>query len=300
MSGESEADANDMLPEYDFSGGMRGKYAKRYHQGSNVVVLARGKEEVMKLVTGLAVLAFATGCAPVTGPACPPTVHRVVDLDATSLALVPVSLLERMRRPPQEEETLTPTKEEEGEVEEDATQSATVAGVNLARTSLASVTASSVNGGRALDNVYYGVLNAFDDGSNWHNEINYTYWLSSPSDLQPRIEVSFDIPVDVSAVVVEGGPRYSTMFVDCEGSERHAPPVSSVLRLEQVVPGVAKVRLTFVKGQGNVEVYEVRILGPRPRGATFEVGAPRIGSRGPGPVRAEHEDDGAGTALPSR
>ena len=29
----------DMLPEYDFSKGVRGKYAKRYHQGSNVIVL---------------------------------------------------------------------------------------------------------------------------------------------------------------------------------------------------------------------------------------------------------------------
>ena len=35
---------------------------------------------------------------------------------------------------------------------------------NLARTSLASVSASSVNGGRALDNVFYGILNAFDEG----------------------------------------------------------------------------------------------------------------------------------------
>ena len=29
----------EMLEEYDFTQGMRGKYAKRYHQGSNVVVL---------------------------------------------------------------------------------------------------------------------------------------------------------------------------------------------------------------------------------------------------------------------
>ncbi len=29
----------EMLDEYDFSQGVRGKYAKRYHQGSNVVVL---------------------------------------------------------------------------------------------------------------------------------------------------------------------------------------------------------------------------------------------------------------------
>ncbi len=37
MNRESEAD--EMAPEYDFSGGVRGKYAKRYHQGSNIVVL---------------------------------------------------------------------------------------------------------------------------------------------------------------------------------------------------------------------------------------------------------------------
>jgi hypothetical protein len=29
----------DVLPDYDFSGGVRGKYAKRYAKGSNVVVL---------------------------------------------------------------------------------------------------------------------------------------------------------------------------------------------------------------------------------------------------------------------
>jgi hypothetical protein len=30
----------DMLDEYDFSRGVRGKYAKRYAEGTNVVVLA--------------------------------------------------------------------------------------------------------------------------------------------------------------------------------------------------------------------------------------------------------------------
>jgi hypothetical protein len=30
----------DMLDEYDFSSGVRGKYAKRYAEGTNVVVLA--------------------------------------------------------------------------------------------------------------------------------------------------------------------------------------------------------------------------------------------------------------------
>lgn len=31
---------HDMLPEYDFSQGVRGKYAKRYAEGSNLVVLS--------------------------------------------------------------------------------------------------------------------------------------------------------------------------------------------------------------------------------------------------------------------
>jgi hypothetical protein len=30
---------NDMLEEYDFSKGIRGKYAKRYAEGSNVVII---------------------------------------------------------------------------------------------------------------------------------------------------------------------------------------------------------------------------------------------------------------------
>ena len=29
----------DMLPEYDFSRGMRGKYARRHAQGTNIVAL---------------------------------------------------------------------------------------------------------------------------------------------------------------------------------------------------------------------------------------------------------------------
>jgi hypothetical protein len=29
----------EMLKEYDFSKGIRGKYAKKYHEGTNVIVL---------------------------------------------------------------------------------------------------------------------------------------------------------------------------------------------------------------------------------------------------------------------
>jgi hypothetical protein len=37
MNQESEDD--DLLPEYDFSGAVRGKYYERYQQGTNVVLL---------------------------------------------------------------------------------------------------------------------------------------------------------------------------------------------------------------------------------------------------------------------
>ena len=33
-------DNTDMLDQYDFSKGVRGKYAKRYAQGTNVVILS--------------------------------------------------------------------------------------------------------------------------------------------------------------------------------------------------------------------------------------------------------------------
>ena len=38
MKDESK-DPDDMREEYDFSGGVRGKYATRFAEGSNVVVL---------------------------------------------------------------------------------------------------------------------------------------------------------------------------------------------------------------------------------------------------------------------
>ncbi len=36
----------DMLDEYDFSKGVRGKYAKRYAEGTNIVVLSPDVAEV--------------------------------------------------------------------------------------------------------------------------------------------------------------------------------------------------------------------------------------------------------------
>jgi hypothetical protein len=40
MSQERSHQDDNMLDEYDFRGGDRGKYARRYAEGSNVVVLS--------------------------------------------------------------------------------------------------------------------------------------------------------------------------------------------------------------------------------------------------------------------
>jgi len=40
-------ESDDMRPDYDFSGGVRGKYSARFRKGTNVVVL---EPEIAKLV----------------------------------------------------------------------------------------------------------------------------------------------------------------------------------------------------------------------------------------------------------
>jgi hypothetical protein len=42
-----------MRPGYDFSSGVRGKYAERYARGSNVVVLAPDVAEVFRTATAV-------------------------------------------------------------------------------------------------------------------------------------------------------------------------------------------------------------------------------------------------------
>jgi len=39
MSQANKPDADEMKPEYDIRGGVRGKYYERYRQGTNVVLL---------------------------------------------------------------------------------------------------------------------------------------------------------------------------------------------------------------------------------------------------------------------
>jgi hypothetical protein len=40
MKKKTTKNEKDMLKEYDFSNGVRGKYAERYAKGTNIVVLA--------------------------------------------------------------------------------------------------------------------------------------------------------------------------------------------------------------------------------------------------------------------
>jgi len=43
---ESGAEGVEMRPEYDFSGGVRGKYAERYAGGTNVILLDADAKDV--------------------------------------------------------------------------------------------------------------------------------------------------------------------------------------------------------------------------------------------------------------
>ena len=44
--GEVAAEVDDMRKEYDFSGGVRGKYAAQFQQGTNIVLLDPDVKEV--------------------------------------------------------------------------------------------------------------------------------------------------------------------------------------------------------------------------------------------------------------
>ena len=152
--------------------------------------------------------------------------------------------------------------------------------INLGRTSLAAVSASSVNGGRALDNIIYGVPNAFDGGENWHNKINYTYWLAGGG-AGNWIEVQFDHPVTVTEVQAEGAPRFAVAVTFAKGGEQRAPVVEGGVKFGQALHGVSRVRLTFEAGGSrgggsNTSVDEVIILGHAPPGVEFEVARPRV------------------------
>jgi hypothetical protein len=48
MPAARKQDSDEMRPEYDFSGGVRGRYAANFARGTNVVVLAPDVAEAFK------------------------------------------------------------------------------------------------------------------------------------------------------------------------------------------------------------------------------------------------------------
>ena len=65
------ADRDDLREEYDFSGGVRGKYAKKYADGANIVVLDpdiatvfRSSESVNKALRALLEVANEAATGP--------------------------------------------------------------------------------------------------------------------------------------------------------------------------------------------------------------------------------------------
>ena len=147
--------------------------------------------------------------------------------------------------------------------------------INLGRTSLATVSASSVNGNRELSNPFYGILNAFDNGENWKNRINYTHWLT---DSQPAhwVEIAFDEPVTVTSISVDNGPAFSSQLFVAAGGEETFKETTSQLALPQPIRGVTKVRLNFGGEMKPMKVDEIRIMGYVPPGTPYKIAAPRI------------------------
>jgi hypothetical protein len=151
--------------------------------------------------------------------------------------------------------------------------------INLGRTSLAAVNASSVNGTRALDNKFYGVVNAFDGGNNWHNNLNYTYWLTSGG-LGQWAEVYFDKPVTVTSIHLNFGGRvqagYSVKLTFAKGGEKNVNVTGIDLNLSEPAHGVKSVRLSLTQSVSNTQVHEIQVMGHVGPKVKYKVQRPRI------------------------
>jgi hypothetical protein len=148
--------------------------------------------------------------------------------------------------------------------------------IKLGRTSLAAVSASTVNGSRAMDNKFYGILNAFDDGSNWHDKINYTQWLSDYHATGTYAEIQFDVLVNVTSIIAEGAPPFSARLTAEDGTEQVKNGKDSI-SFDPPASGIRHIQLTFENNRkGVVEVDEIRIMGMAPDGIKYEVRQPRV------------------------
>lgn len=176
--------------------------------------------------------------------------------------------------------------------------------VNLARTSLARVEASEVNGERPMDCPYYGVLNAFDGGQNRIGGLPYPYWLASASG-EAWVRVRFDEPVQVASLIVLDGP-WAVARLTCEDGrvvllgegevapegedgpeERRGVGLGAIPpRVGQgdrqwnparPVESVLEVELAFRSAEPMaLRVDEILVLGQAPTGLEYQVSLPRV------------------------
>ena len=82
--------------------------------------------------------------------------------------------------------------------------------VNLGMLEGTKISASSVNGGRAVDDPYYGALNLFDGGENRINNLNYTTWLTD-NESRHWVKLHFDAPMEVDSIMLEVPGRANVM-----------------------------------------------------------------------------------------
>ena len=103
--------------------------------------------------------------------------------------------------------------------------------VNLGKLGDTFIDAGSVNGGRKLDNVFYGVLNLFDGGHNVVDNINYTHWLSD-SATRHWLKLRFSAPVEIRSILVEFG---AAEFVGGNGRRRSYRPEGFALDVTRLI-----------------------------------------------------------------
>lgn len=148
--------------------------------------------------------------------------------------------------------------------------------INLGRTSLASVTASSVNGERAMDNPFCGVTNAFDDGKNRVNDMDYTSWEPDYGGPETYVEVRFDVPVTVAEIIIEKGRPFTAHLFGEDDAEQVVKGDESAA-VHPVAAKISRVQIYFEPdAQHRIEVQEIKIMGMVPAGIKYTVGVPRV------------------------
>ena len=234
--------------------------------------LSMGNERVKIMGTSIGMFLLLPGCA---APAPAPSMSQT---PANEVASDPLVMEHVPHLPPQPKENC------DEQMHVWAKRFDLPAPINLARTTLAAVNASTVNGGRAMDDPFYGVLNAFDDGRNWKNNINYTTWLTSNEPV-PWIDISFDEPVTLAGVFVESGPRFSTQAFIATGGEYDFRSCRDLVLADEPVPDVTRVRVNFHREGPDdwrpLSVAEVRVFGYPDANSIWEPGPPRVESSDP-------------------